>query len=589
MIVPMKKIAIIVQSEDSGRALHSLRSLGALHLEHQNPPSGKDINSIKDDIASLDKVVNILSSPELAGKSGIRGVRLLKDWRFTVQHILDAVARVDHLIEYSRSLAAQIAAWEAWGDFDPGALLSLRDKGVNIKLCRIPLKELPRTSEKIIVKKIFASKEAVYCALISREKMDLPYKDEGLPKMSLTEMRARLTDNDDITRTLKETLRKYTCYLGRYLEIRKAFRKELEFHEALHGMGDAGRIAYVVGYAPRDKVAAVKDKAKSERWGISIKDPSPEDAVPTLIRNPAWISMINPVFKLLEIIPGYGELDISFWFLTFFSIFFGMLIGDAGIGAIFVILTAFAQGRFGKRGKDQSAYYLFYMLSACAIIWGLLTGTIFGQAWLPSWYKPLVPALRDDRTIQALCFLIGAVHLSVAHIWRAILKSPSAACLADIGWTLILWGGFFLARVLVLGELFPSYGTWLFASGAILVLFFTSPSRNILKSAGAGAGALALNFVNSFTDIVSYIRLFAVGLATVAVADAFNSMAMDVGFGNIFSGIVTALIVVIGQALNVVLGPMSVLVHGVRLNVLEFSSHVDIKWSGFGYNPLKER
>ncbi|MBU0881157.1 MAG: hypothetical protein KKE81_03040 [Candidatus Omnitrophica bacterium] len=588
VIVPMKKIAIIVQSEESGRALQRLRSLGALHLEHQSPPSGKNIDSIKDDIASLDKVVNILSSPELAGKSGVRGVRFLKDWRFTAQHILTAVARVDHLNEYSRSLIAQVAAWENWGDFDPGALLSLSDKGVNIKLCRIPVKELPDMSEKIIVKKIIVSKETAYCALISREKIALPYKDEGLPKMSLTEMRARLTENDDITRTLKETLRKYTCYLDRYLEIRKAFRKELEFHEALRGMGDAGRLAYVVGYAPRDRVAALKDRAKSERWGISITDPSPEDEVPTLLRNPAWIAMINPVFKLLNMVPGYKELDISFWFLIFFSVFFGMLIGDAGIGMIFIILTIFAQARFGKGGKNRSVYYLFYVLSLCAIIWGLLTGTIFGQEWLNAWYKPLVPALRDNRNIQALCFLIGGVHLSIAHIWRAVRKAPSVACLADIGWVLILWGGFFLAMMLVLGESFPAFGSWLFGAGAILVMLFTAPSKNILKSIGAGAGALAANLVNSFTDIVSYIRLFAVGLATIAVADAFNSMAMDVGFGNLFSGIIAALILVVGQALNVVLGPMSVLVHGVRLNVLEFSSHMDIKWSGFKYNPLKE-
>lgn len=588
MIVPMKKIAIIVQSEESGRALQRLRSLGALHLEHQSPPSGKNIDSIKDDIVSLDKAVNILSSPELAGKSGVRGVRFLKDWRFTAQHILATVARVDHLTEYSRSLIAQVAAWENWGAFDPGALLSLSDKGVNIKLCRIPVKELPDMSEKIIVKKIFVSKETAYCALISREKIALPYKDEGLPKMSLTEMRARLTENDDITRMLKETLRKYTCYLDRYLEIRKAFRKELEFHEALRGMGDAGRLAYVVGYAPRDRVAALKDRAKSERWGISITDPSPEDEVPTLLRNPAWIAMINPVFKLLNMVPGYEELDISFWFLIFFSVFFGMLIGDAGIGMIFIILTIFAQARFGKGGKNRSVYYLFYVLSLCAIIWGLLTGTIFGQEWLNAWYKPLVPALRDNRNIQALCFLIGGVHLSIAHIWRAVRKAPSVACLADIGWVLILWGGFFLAMMLVLGESFPAFGSWLFGAGAILVMLFTAPSKNILKSIGAGAGALAANLVNSFTDIVSYIRLFAVGLATIAVADAFNSMAMDVGFGNLFSGIIAALILVVGQALNVVLGPMSVLVHGVRLNVLEFSSHMDIKWSGFKYNPLKE-
>ncbi|MFH1189152.1 MAG: hypothetical protein V1682_00495 [Candidatus Omnitrophota bacterium] len=588
MIVPMKKVAVIIQSKESQDALQRLRSLGVLHPEHQNPPSGKDINSIKDDMATLDKVVNILSSPEIAGKSGTRGVRLLKDWRFTARHILDSVARIDHISEYSRSLAAQAAEWEAWGDFDPAALVSLRDRGIYIKLCRIPEKELSAIGPGIIVRKIFSSKPFVYCALISREKIEVPYKDEGLPKMSLSEMKARLADNDYIAAILKDTLRKYTCYIDRYLEIRKAFNKELEFHEAICGMGASGPIAYIVGYVPADMVAAIEDAAAKEGWGISTNDPSPEDAVPTLLRNPAWISVIRPVFKLLEIIPGYSELDVSFLFLIFFSIFFGMLVGDAGIGAIFVALTAFAQIRFGKGGKNRAIFYLFYMLSLCAIIWGLLTGTIFGQEWLPSWYRPLVPALRDDRNIQALCFLIGAVHLTIAHSWRAILKAPSAACLADIGWGLILWGGFFLAKMLVLGEPFHEAGPWLFASGAVLVLFFTSPNRNILKAAGSGAGALALNFVNSFTDIVSYIRLFAVGLATVAVADAFNNMAQSVGFGNLFSGIAAALILVLGQALNVVLGPMSVLVHGVRLNVLEFSSHVDIKWSGFGYNPLKE-
>ena len=588
MIVPMKKIAVIVQAHEAAHALQSLRSLGVLHVENQKPPSGKDINSLKDDIASFDKVINILSSPEFAGKSGLRDLSFLKDWHFTSKHLLDTVARIDHLIEYSRGLVAQIAAWEEWGSFGPSAILSLMDKGVYIKLCRIPLKELAEVEKKIIVRKIAASGSIALCALISREKIEMPYRDEGLPKMGLEDMKMRVTENDDIIRVLKETLRKYTCYRTRYIEIRKAFEKELEFHEALRGMGDAGRIVYIVGYAPLDKAASLEDTARREKWGISVKDPSGEDVVPTFIKNPAWVEMISPVLKLLEIVPGYRELDMSFMFLIFLSIFFGMLVGDAGIGAIFIALTIFAQMKFGRKAKNKSAYYLFYILSLCAIIWGLLTGTIFGQEWLVGLYKPLVPALRNDKNLQQVCFLIGAIHLSIAHLWRAVLKAPSAAFLADIGWTLILWGGFFLAKVLVLGEVFPAYGGLLFGSGAVLVLFFTSPNKNPLKAVGAGAGALALNFVNSFTDIVSYIRLFAVGLATVAVADAFNNMAMSVGFNSILSGLLAALILVIGQGLNVVLGPMSVLVHGVRLNVLEFSSHVDIKWSGFRYNPLKD-
>ena len=124
--------------------------------------------------------------------------------------------------------------------------------------------------------------------------------------------------------------------------------------------------------------------------------------------------------------------------------------------------------------------------------------------------------------------------------------------------------------------------------GGALVLLFSNPQKNIIKGIGLGLGNLLLNLVNNFTDIVSYVRLFAVGLATVAVADSFNRMAIELGFNSVFSGALSALILVVGHTLNILLGPMSVLVHGVRLNVLEFCNHLDIRWSGFSYRPLRD-
>jgi len=242
---------------------------------------------------------------------------------------------------------------------------------------------------------------------------------------------------------------------------------------------------------------------------------------------------------------------------------------------------------YGIFSYALSLTILFYLLSSCTIVWGALTGTFFGQEWLPQTVKPLIPALRDDRNIQAFCFLLGAVHLSIAHLWRTIVKLPSVRALSEIGWVLILWGAFFLANMLILGDAFPAFGKWLFIAGASLVVLFTNPTRNVFKGIGAGLGNLLLNVVNSFTDIVSYIRLFAVGLATVAVADAFNKMAMEIGYGSVTTGIVTSFILLLGHTLNLILGPMSILVHGVRLNVLEFCSHLDINWSGFSYKPLQ--
>ncbi|MCK5580108.1 MAG: hypothetical protein KAJ18_02420, partial [Candidatus Omnitrophica bacterium] len=126
-----------------------------------------------------------------------------------------------------------------------------------------------------------------------------------------------------------------------------------------------------------------------------------------------------------------------------------------------------------------------------------------------------------------------------------------------------------------------------FIVGPVLVVGFTSPNKNPLKAIGPGLGDLALNVINTFTDVVSYIRLFAVGLATVAVADATNAMAMDIGFGSPVSAIITLIILFIGHTINIILALMAILVHGLRLNVLEFSGHLNMEWAGFSYSPFR--
>ena len=249
--------------------------------------------------------------------------------------------------------------------------------------------------------------------------------------------------------------------------------------------------------------------------------------MPTLLRNPVLIKLIQPVLKLLELVPGYNEIDISPFFFIFFSLFFGMIIGDAGFGLLYFILTFIVHKKMGKKLKNKTPIFLFYVLSSCAIIWGILSGTFFGQAWLVArGIKPLVPLLSNINFVQALCFFIGALHLTIAHSWRFALKLPTLPAFADLGWISIIWAAFFLAKNLLLGDTFPFFGKWLILGGITLVIFFTSPQRNILKCIGQGLAAVALGLVNNFTDVVSYVRLFAVGLAGVAIADAFNVMAV---------------------------------------------------------------
>lgn len=584
MIVRMKKAAVCVRAKDAEEAARNLRSLGVLHVEHQQVPAGKDIASLKDDIAFLDKVIEILSLPELRGAGGVRDLTRLPDWRFSAQHIIDSYARIDHLAEYGSTLVAGISEWTPWGDFDPASIRQLAERGVYVRLYQIPARDMGSIPDGVAVQKIAVTQGMTCCAVISGDEAALPFKEVAIPKMGLQEMKARLAENEEIIASLRDVIRKYTCYTKRFIQIRAAFGRELEFHEAVRGMGSSADLAYIVGYVPADAAERLAAEAKHRAWGTLFTDPAEGDAVPTLMRNPRWVSIISPVFKLLEIVPGYHEYDISPVFLLALSLFFGMIIGDAGYGALYILLTFCAQMKFGGRMKDRRVFHLLYLFSASAVLWGLLTGTVFGQEWyLKAGMRPVVPILNDTKFIQAFCFFIGAVHLTIGQAWQGLRKLPSLTALADAGWIAVIWAAFFLARMLILGDALPPYTRWLIIGGALLVVFGTSPQRNILKMVGAGLGNLALSIMNNFTDVVSYIRLFAVGLAGVAISDTVNTLAFAVS-----DPIVKFLILFSGHAINLLLGPISVLVHGVRLNVLEFSGHIGLTWSGIPYKPLKE-
>lgn len=590
MIVPMKKAAIIVQSKDASLCVHKLRSLGILHVEYAQPPAGEDITVLKEKINLLASAINIISNPaylKLSGKEKAPGA----DWEFISKHINDLEKRLQHLDDYSRVLAASISEWQRWGDFDPGEIEKLKEKNIYVRLYQIPLKDFENIPADVTVEEIFRSGGFIHCVIISQGKTDLPFKEIQPPKMGLEKIRARMYEDQRMRELITDDLCRYAVCRGLLLDKKKVLEKQLEYQEALGSMGRDEGIAYLSGYIPFDQEKNLEESARRQQWGLLVEDPAEEDVPPVLLRNPRWVRVIEPVLKLLGITPGYRELDVEPVFLIFFSIFFGILIGDAGYGLIYLLLTIWFQKKKGINPGNANMFYLFYTLSSFAIIWGALTGTFFGQEWLVgSGIKALFPALNNPGFMQRFCFFLGALHLTIAHSWRALVKFPALTFLADLGWIAVLWVSFFLAGALILGTPFPGYGLALAMSGMILVLFFSEPRKNLLNRLGAGFTSVTfgLSFMSAFTDVVSYVRLFAVGLAGVAIADTTNMMAAGLGTG--IAGLSAGVLIrIVGHALNIVLGPIAILVHGVRLNVLEFGlNHTNITWSGAAYRPLQE-
>jgi V/A-type H+-transporting ATPase subunit I len=568
----MKKATILFETRDAEATVQYLRALGVLHVEHQNLPDGRDISALQENVALINASFDVLNRAIASGKNIQPQNKLVGDWIAVADHIIELGKRQEQLESSSRNIIDQINVWEHWGDVDLNQIQHLSQNGIYLKLYEVPVKEIQSFPDDVVVKTIFTTGDIAHCVVISQRSFECAFLEILPPKQRLSELKKQLAGNNKAMEMTKGEIKKSACFYEALFGIQKKLKKEIEFQQVLSGMGKEGAISYVTGYIPFDIEGDLIAKARSRKWGIVVTEPSDNDNVPTLLRNPQWVNMIKPVLGLLGLLPGYRELDVSMLFLIFFAIFFGILIGDAGYGLVYILLTILLTIWLHKTMKlnteMKTTVSLFYLLGSCAIIWGVLTGTFFGQGWL----QPLVPQLNNAESMETFCFFLGALHLSIAHSWRALLKFPSLTALADVGYICILWTAFFLARTLVLGKAFPPFGIWLVAAGIILVILFTSPQTRVLRGIG---------------DVISYVRLFAVGLAGLAIAETTNTLAS--GFGNGVVALAGGIaILIIGHGLNIILGIISVLVHGVRLNVLEFSGHANVTWSGSAFEPLEE-
>jgi V/A-type H+-transporting ATPase subunit I len=587
MIVPMKKAIIILETKDAESAIRCVRQLGVLHVEHQEPLESREISALQEKVSLADLSFDVLHSVTLPQKNLPQQKKISGDWMALVNRLVELAKRREELETSTELLPVQIREWERWGEVDPDQIRYLGQHGIYLKLFRVPIKEVDNFPDDVIIRTIFTSTGIAHCVAISRRSIDSAFEEVLPPTESLSSLKSRLAENTKTMNMIKDEILEYACFYDELVAKKNTLEKEIRFQQVLQGMGKEGVISYVSGYIPSNWEDRLVAEAKKRRWGILVTDPSAEDNVPTLLQNPAWVNLIKPVLGLLGLTPGYHELDVSMVFLIFFSIFFGILIGDAGYGLVYILLTLLLTlwlYRTMRMTTDmKTTVSLFLLLGFSAIIWGILTGTFFGQGWL----QPLVPRLNDVASMETFCFFLGATHLSLAHSWRAIVKYPSLTAIADIGYICILWTAFFLARTLILGDPFPSFGLWLVGTGVVLVIVFTSPQARVLRGIGEGLGTMALSFMNNITDVISYVRLFAVGLATLAIAETTNTLASGFGSGVVALGAGFA-ILIIGHGLNIILGIISVLVHGVRLNVLEFSGHANVTWSGSPFEPLKE-
>ncbi len=571
-----------MSSREKETALKKLRKLGIIHVHFGQKPDSEDIELLEKNVSDVNKVLSIIIEWNKAESKKTKNPSQI------INEFLELNDKKQELKQQLHDQEKTREWFERWGKGSYSSLQEIQQCNLYLHFYILDKKSYKQISENDNIQLLKEDKGRYFIIFFSESTENLlDYKEDPMPRIDYTELKKKIKEINRKLNQINKKLAELARYSDSLTSYKDELNKKIEFTQVAISMGQKESFGYLQGYCPEKRIDEIKKEAEKEDWGYLVEVPDDPNQVPTLLENPKALRIIEPVYKFMGILPGYKEIDISFVFLIFFSLFYAMIIGDAGYGILFLLGTVILRKIFKKAPAEP--FILFGVLSVATIIWGTLTGTWFGSQFIVehSFLKQFIidPFYSFDnsqesvRFMMRFTFILALIQLSIGHMIVAYRNRKNIKCLADIGWVLIIIGMFQVTKFLVLSDPLSSFTAPILIIGFLLISFFTNFQKNIVKAFFGSVFTVVLHIISSFSDIVSYVRLFAVGVATVAVASTFNGMA---------SGFLAPLILVLGHGLNILLAIMSVLVHGIRLNVLEFSSALGQEWSGIEYQPFQE-
>ena len=601
MIETMKKVTVFSIKERREAVTEALRAIGVMHIESMVLKSEGAVRE-EEKKAELEKVLSELE--EVRNKKEKTAQKsLCTDFEETNRALLSLSDEKRALLDENSRLLLEKERLEAFGNLEPSLVRELEEEGIELHFYSIADKDYRtiRESDEFTTILLKSGKQSIIMS-VNSEIHGHGAIEFSLGNMSLESVSKKIDLNSIRLGDIRKTFSSYLPYENEWRKRIREREDNIRFENVKSSALEDGEVLFITGYIPEKFISSFKDAASSSGLAYLIDDISDEDNPPTLVRYPGFVRIIKPVFDILGVVPGYREYDISTYFLLFFSLFFAMIIGDAGYGLVF-LLAAIAMHVKNKNASDINI--LLYVLSFTTMLWGVLTGTYFGsEAILVKFsflQKLVVPAITNfpevmgvdadwaQNMLMKFCFILGAVQLSLACVLNIIHKIPKKdlSWLADLGWLIDIVLLYLLVLYLVIGASCPfTLVIAGVATGFVFVCCFSAqgPGIPFVKGLVSGLGGFFTTFLNTvscMSNIMSYIRLFAVGMASLAIAQSFN----DMGAGFMPLGL---LVIILGHVLNIVMGLLSVIVHGVRLNLLEFSGQLGIEWSGYEYDPFKK-
>jgi V/A-type H+-transporting ATPase subunit I len=595
--VALEKVTICGLVSEKTEVLADLQRLGCLHLIALRPASQAAVGSTTSHAEDAYRALKFLLSAPRKRRQVQRTPAF--DMAKVVQRTLDNQRRIRTATDRRDFLLQRIQELELWGDF----ILPERNRlaGLRLWFYQLPLYQLASVANLVHPWQIVHQDHRyAYVVLISREEPPaeaLPVPRTHTGALPLGVLRQQLEQAEIELDELQAEREGLTRWLFLLTQNLASAEEQALLQGATAQTLDVDKIFASQGWAPRHSLPKIKALATRRGLAVLVEAPSPSDSPPTLLDTPAAIAGGQDLVRFFQT-PGYRTWDPSAVVYFSFALFFAMILSDAGYALVLGGLLAFGWRAMGETSTGQRMRTLTLTATGFSVIYGLLVGSYFGN---PPPEQSLLTAvhlldLNDFDGMLKLSIAIGASHVILANALVAYHRGPPLGSrLPSLGWIAVTCG----ASALWLGQggedlaALPVGGGLLLATGLLLILLFSGTQaansrQSAIQRLLAGLAGIS-QLTKLFGDVMSYIRLFALGLATTSLAVTFNDLSQQLVIRLPGAGLLLALTVLtLGHGLNLVLAVVSGLVHGLRLNYIEFFSWAILE-EGYPFRAFSRR
>ena len=603
MISPMTKYSFVLLCGQTEEFLSKIQELGVIDITRSLKPIDETSEKLLAEADEVKKALSVLKNCKgEPDKSSVSGC--------SAKDVLDTDERIAELRGELTSAKKELVARKPWGEFSSEDLQKLEAKGLQIRFYSCPKKKFDASWGDIQPLQVISETEStVFFVTVAPagEEYSFPIEPVAAPAGSVNEAEKTLADLQSRLDGENRKLANLKSCIGN-LEKTYADRLgelDLYFAEAATEKAVDNYVTVLTGFAPVEDDDRLKKAFDELGVYYTAEAATKEDNPPIKLHN-NWFARNFEVLTGMYGMPVYDEFDPTPVLGPFFMLFFAMCMGDAGYGIVLMLIALYMKQKMQDSGLGKM-YRLIGFLGGMTFFVGLFLGTFFGMSilsasWTPSWLKALcIDGWFPDGKIagfpvqMVLAVAIGVLHICLAMIIKTVnftKRFGFSKTISTWGWTTLIVGGIVVISLGMMEVLSAEVFKWviiaLAAVSGLAIFVFNTPGRNPLVNIGSGLWDTYNMVTGLLGDVLSYIRLYALGLAGGMLGNAFNimgTMILDIPVP-VVNWVFCIVILIFGHVLNLAMSCLGAFVHPLRLTFVEYFKNSGYEGTGAKYNPL---